>query len=331
MEREKACVLDRWIKEKYFRDEPFSRILLEEWQLKQIQNLLSHVRSKSCFYREFHKDLPRPETMEDFSMYPLMDSNMLRTRGAGMLCVSQKEISRVVTLTTSGTTRTPKRIFFTPEDQELTLDFFANGMLQLVSPGESTAVCLPYKTEGCVGDLLIRALARKNVRGIGIGLLESLPEALNRMQREEPDTAVGVPAEILELLEYANARGVRLSFRRVLTSTDLLPEIVRKKITEFGVEVFDHLGMTECGLGVALECGFHRGMHIRENDLYMEIIDEKGSPVADGVFGEITVTTLTRRGMPMIRYRTGDRGRILPGICACNSILRRVEITGRLQ
>ena len=81
----------------------------------------------------------------------------------------------------------------------------------------------------------------------------------------------------------------------------------------WGAAVFDHYGMTETGLGGAVECEAHQGMHIRENDLYFELID-----------GELLVTTLTREGMPFIRYRTGDKGSITYEPCPCGSFIPRI-------
>ena len=98
----------------------------------------------------------------------------------------------------------------------------------------------------------------------------------------------------------------------------------------FDCPVFRHFGMAETGYGAAVECERHRGLHIREADLLFEIVDETGKKLPDGEWGEVVVTTLTRRGMPLIRYKTGDLGRFLPGLCGCGSVLKRIEVRGRL-
>jgi hypothetical protein len=91
------------------------------------------------------------------------------------------------------------------------------------------------------------------------------------------------------------------------------------------------------GLGGGLECAAHNGYHLREADLYLEIIDPVSAhPLPDGEYGEVVVTTLTRLGMPLIRYRTGDISRFIPGQCLCGSVLRRLErvqsrTTGRVH
>jgi phenylacetate-coenzyme A ligase PaaK-like adenylate-forming protein len=84
--------------------------------------------------------------------------------------------------------------------------------------------------------------------------------------------------------------------------------------------------MTEMGLGGGVDCTAHAGYHMRESELLIEVINPaSGEPVAEGETGEVVFTTLTRRGMPLIRYRTGDLSRLLPGTCACGSPLVRLE------
>jgi phenylacetate-coenzyme A ligase PaaK-like adenylate-forming protein len=99
-------------------------------------------------------------TIEDFRRIPFIDGSDIRNHGGQMLCVSQDEINRVVTLDSSGTTGTPKRIFFTSEDQELTIDFFRYGMSVLTNPGDRVLILLPCELPGSGGDLLASALER---------------------------------------------------------------------------------------------------------------------------------------------------------------------------
>jgi phenylacetate-coenzyme A ligase PaaK-like adenylate-forming protein len=84
--------------------------------------------------------------------------------------------------------------------------------------------------------------------------------------------------------------------------------------------------MTEMGLGGGVECQARRGYHLREADLYLEVVDPTdGRTVPEGEYGEVVFTTLTRRGMPLIRYRTGDISRFIPGDCPCGTVLRTLE------
>ena len=84
--------------------------------------------------------------------------------------------------------------------------------------------------------------------------------------------------------------------------------------------------MTEMGLGGGVQCSARQGYHLREADLYFEIVDpHSGEPLPEGELGEVVFTTLTREGMPLIRYRTGDLSRFLPGQCPCGTLLRSME------
>lgn len=320
-----GCVLDCWIEKKHFCRK-LSQELLKDWQLQKIREIIVYGRKHSKFYQERFLEHSLPDSLQAFAQYPTMTESDVKRWGNRILCVSQGEISRVVSMETSGTSSEPKRIFFTQQDQELTVDFFHNGMKQLVKEGECTVIFLPFLKEDSVGNLLIRGLTRLGVSGIGIGIIRNLSEAVDKMMLHGAICAVGIPVQMMALAEYAQKKGIKLPIKRVLLSTDCLPEAIRKRIENCGIQVFNHFGMTECGLGVALECGFHQGMHIRENDLYIEILDDEGNLLSDGTWGELTVTTLTRKGMPMIRYRTGDKARIRKGFCSCGSILRRLDL-----
>jgi phenylacetate-CoA ligase len=122
------------------------------------------------------------------------------------------------------------------------------------------------------------------------------------------------------------------SIESVLLSTDYVPRAIAKTLEEvWGCRVFAHYGMTEMGLGGGVECEALDGYHLREGDLYFEVVDhETGEVCSDGAVGEVVFTTLTRQGMPLIRYRTGDIARIIPQTCPCGSVLRRMDrVRGR--
>ena len=144
---------------------------------------------------------------------------------------------------------------------------------------------------------------------------------------------VGSPVQILSLARYLQHYQLPHSIKAVLVSSDYLPESVRRAIADtLHCAVYDHYGITEGGLGFSIECEQHQGLHIRENDLLVEIINPNTDmPVADGQWGELVFTTLTRRAMPLIRYRTGDKARLLADPCPCGSVVKRMDkIGGRL-
>jgi len=121
---------------------------------------------------------------------------------------------------------------------------------------------------------------------------------------------------------------------QVLLSTDHVPQAIIAALERiWGCTVYNHYGMTEMGLGGGVECQARQGYHLREADLYFEIVDPiTGEAVQDGEQGEVVFSTLTRRGMPLIRYRTGDLSRFIPWKCSCGTVLYNLEkVTQRLS
>jgi phenylacetate-CoA ligase len=118
-----------------------------------------------------------------------------------------------------------------------------------------------------------------------------------------------------------------LKLKSALLTTDHVPNAIARAVEHaWACRVYNHYGMTEMGLGGGVECQARRGYHLREADMYFEIVNPAtGEPLADGETGEVVFTTLTRRGMPLIRYRTGDLSRFIPGECPCGTTLKTLE------
>ena len=264
--------------------------------------------------------------------FPFTTPDDIRRNPLQFVCVSQGEIQRVVTLQSSGTTGEPKRIYFTADDQELTIDFFGVGMSTLVQPGERVLILLPGETSGSVGDLLRIGLKRLGMRPIPYGPVRHPLHALEAMQNQRVDCLVASPTQALGL-----ARRWQPPMHKphsVLLSTDYVPQSIVKALEQiWGCQVYNHYGATEMGLGGGVECAAHRGYHLREADLYFEVVNpHTGETVQDGEFGEVVFSTLSRRGMPLIRYRMGDRSRFIPRDCPCGTKLRTLDVvSGRFS
>ena len=327
--------LDRWVAGKLGVPEArLSDGALDAYQLERLREMFDWARERSPFYRAHLARVPPMSTLSDLRHVPFTTADDVRTRGAQLLCVSQDEVSRVVTLRSSGTTGPPKRLHFTAGDQEATIDFFQHGMATLVGRGDRVLILLPGEVQGSVGALLAEALRRLEATPIPHGFVSDLPAAIAVFRRERPTSLVGAPVQALALARFGEeVAKERFQLRTALLTTDHVPDaIVRALEGAWGCEVFEHYGMTEMGLGGAVDCAAHAGYHLREPDLYVEIVDRAtGEPLPEGARGEIVFTTLGRRGMPLIRYRTGDLSRFLPGPCPCGAKLRRLErVRGRI-
>lgn len=318
------------------RDAP-TRQAIHAYQLRQLRATLAWASTESPFYR---KHLAAPATtdlndLDDLARVPFTSAQDLRRDPSAFLCTSQDRISRVVTLQSSGTSGAPKRIYFTREDQEATIDFFHIGMSTFTNPGDRVLILLPAERPGGVGELLAIGLQRLGAVGIGHGPVADVEQTLAVMARERIDILVGIPTQVLALARCGKGRAAP---RSVLLSTDYVPAaIVRQLERIWHCTVYTHYGMTETGYGGGVECRARCGYHMREADLYIEIVDpESGRPLPDGATGEVVVTTLRRRGMPLIRYRTGDVTRFLPQPCACRTVLKtmapvKYRISGKIE
>jgi phenylacetate-coenzyme A ligase PaaK-like adenylate-forming protein len=306
-----------------------SRDQLAAYQLLKLRETIGYARLRSLFYRKkLSGQSPAELTcLSDLGRFPFTTPEELKEESLQFLCVSQDEISRVVTLSSSGTTGTPKRVFFTADDQDLAVDFLRTGTANLVEKGDRVLVLLPGETPGSVGDLLATGIERFGAVPIRHGMIHSLPETLSKLTAEGVSSIIGIPVQVFGLARYAEAKGISLRIKSVALVSDHVPgSIVAELKRLWHCAVFEHYGATEMGLGGGVDCEAHAGYHLREADLYFEIIDPRtGELVRAGRPGEIVFTTLTRRGMPLIRYRTGDLSTILEEPCSCGSMLRRLE------
>lgn len=307
--------------------------LLEQYQLRKLQEVVAYARHNSPFYRRLFAGVAEHgvDDLAAFKRLPFTTADDLREQGMRLLCTSQDDIERIVTLQTSGTTGAAKRIFFTAADLELTVDFFRHGMQTLVERGESVIIFLPGALPDSVGDLLSRALTDIGVTPVVHGPVRDYGAARAEILLHESPCLVGIPTQILTLARGTGSEVIPKGWvKSVLLSTDYVPAAIKAELERlWGCHVLGHYGLTETGLGGGVECQAEDGYHLREADLYTEIIDpDTGLPVAEGRPGEVVFTTLTRKGMPLVRYRSGDLGRMLPEPCPCGTVLKRL---GRVQ
>jgi len=143
------------------------------------------------------------------------------------------------------------------------------------------------------------------------------------------------PSYFLHVIERAGELGVdmkALPLRVGVFGAEPWSSAMRERIqADAGIKAFDIYGLSEIiGPGVASECSAQDGLHVFEDHFYPEIIDpETGESLPDGSEGELVLTTLSKKAMPMIRYRTRDITSIVPERCSCGRTLRRIRRIGR--
>lgn len=317
--------LDLWTKQVLGLSprEELTRKIIEDYQLKRLNDLFDYARQNGNFYNRLYRDLPNNfhfKKITDIQKLPLTGSDDLRKYGDDFLCVNPKEISRIITLETSGTTGKPKHICFTPEDQDLSIAHFRYGMQYLIDSDGKVLILLPHTRPGSVGDLLGTA-----VKNLGA-------EFTYDFNKSGITCIVGLPTQLASLAKGhpERANEFRKTVNTVLLTAEYVSQESIKTITDiWDCMPFEHYGMTEMGLGGAVTCNCLNGYHPREHDLLFEIIDpDTGKNVPDGEYGEVVFTTLTRRGMPFIRYRTNDFSKFMPEPCPCESVLKRLSRVG---
>ena len=305
---------------------------LEKYQLDRIRETVRYAAGRSRFYKEQLKGIDADfiRSFQDFQNLPFTFPQQINSRSLEFLCVPQSEVKRIVTLKSSGTSGNEKRICFTEDDLALTVDFFQWGMSCLTDVTDRVLVLLPGNAYGSIGDLLKKALSETGIRCFVGGVMVHAEETARLIKENGITCIVGIPIQIMQLARMETEAFRRI--KKVLLSTDYVPEALISELTEYGCRVFTHYGMTEMGYGGGVECEALDGYHMREADLYFEIVDPvTARPVPDGQWGEVVFTTLTRKAMPLIRYRTGDIAAFSPLPCPCGTFLKTMKrVRGRL-
>lgn len=319
----KKSRLDNWICQTESLP-ALSREALDALQLRRLNEALARLQNRwghRCPYPD-HLD-----SLEDLARLPFTTADMLSAHPERFLLTSQADVSRVISGATSGTQGPAKRVFYTEADTRHTVGFFAAGIGEMLSPGESCLIGFPFTGPFGLGDLIGKAVEALGAHPIPAdtsswGALEC------QVRQTRPDAFIGFPATLLALGRICETD---FPIRRALLSGDACPQGVMDALENLlETPLFPHYGSRECGLGGAITCPAHEGMHLRENHIIPEIIDSRGNVLPEGTWGELVITTIGLEAMPLIRYRTGDYTRLLPP-CPCGSVTRRIDRTSRLD
>ena len=315
--------LDQWIREQEGIP-AVTRASIEAVQLKKLNLLLKREKVRSGFYQNLPDHL---EDLKQLQELPFTTEKEFREQGHRMLLLSQSQIERVRTELTSGTTGAAKRMFYSENDNNRTVSFFAAGLSELVHPGEKTMICMPFSKDRGLGELISEAIVKLGAIPLKTGIGRTYGELMDVLETEKPQTYVGMPEPLLSLLRLKPDN----SLERALISGDACAKTVEKEIEGLlGTRLYPHYGSREIGLGGAVTCPAFCGMHLRENDMIAEIVDEHGMVLPYGEWGELVLTTIQAEAMPLIRYRTGDHTRIYREPCPCGSVLLRLDQVTRM-
>ncbi len=304
---------------------------LREIQLLRLNELLLREKQRGGFYGSLPERLSR---LKELSSLPFTTPAMLSEHGNRMLLLSQSEILRIISGETSGTAGKPKRIFYTRRDLLHTVELFTAGIGEMAGAGNRVLIDMPFSGPHGLGELIEEAVQRTGAAPIRGLCGHSWQERMEQVRKEQPDCIIAFPVPLLGLARFYEHCCGRHSFpiHHALISGDACPSGVTECLAEeFSMSLFPHYGSREMALGGAISCPAHEGMHLRENHVLAEIVDEEGHVLPDGQEGELVITTLDMEAMPLIRYRTGDRTRFLPEPCPCGGVTRRLDRVSRMD
>ncbi|WP_027181532.1 phenylacetate--CoA ligase family protein [Oleidesulfovibrio alaskensis] len=319
------------------RAETWSREEIERVQLVRLRNTVQQA-SGSPFYAARLKEAgiaPADiRSLDDLRSVPPTTKNDLREQyPAGLVAVPREQLVRLHA--SSGTTGAPTVVHHTQNDLNSWADLVARSMYMVgVRPDDVFQNTSGYGL--FTGGLGIHYGAER----LGCHTIPAGPGNTKRQIKFIRDFQTTVlhiiPSYALYLgaaLEEEGLSGAELPCRVALIGAEPHTEEIRQRIEQMlGLKAYNSYGLSEMnGPGVAFECTHQTGMHVWEDAFIPEIVNpDTLEPVADGEVGELVMTTLCRQGMPILRYRTRDLTRFLPGECACGRLHRRIDrILGR--
>lgn len=304
---------------------------MKEEQFELIKAQLKKLTSQDCFYQKKLEGINVDDikSQEDFEKLPFTWKGDLREAyPLGLCAVPEEEIVRIHS--SSGTTGIPVIIPYTKKD----IDDWA------------TMFSRCYKTAGVTNKDRIHITPGYGLWTAGIGFQNgaeklgamTIPmgpgntdKQLRMMVDLESTVLCATSSYALLLAEEIAKRGIgdKIKLKKGIIGSERWGDKMRKRIAnELGVKLYDIYGLTEVyGPGIAISCEHECGMHYWDDYVYIEIVDPKtGKNLPDGEIGEIVITTLHKEGAPLIRYRTHDLSRIIPGECPCGSKYPRIDV-----
>ncbi|MFN4197011.1 MAG: phenylacetate--CoA ligase family protein [Caldimicrobium sp.] len=319
--------------------EKMPREQLRELQTERLKKIVKYAYERVPFYKKrFDEAGIKPEdirSIEDIKYIPFTSKADLReVYPFGMFAVPLSEIVEIHS--SSGTTGKPVVIGYTPGDIEVWKEVMARSLVAMGATKEDI-IQIAYGYGLFTGGLGFHYGA------LAIGATIVPTSAGNTRRQIELMSDFGstilccTPSYALYLAEYAKDElGIdpaSLKLRAGSFGAEMWTEEMRREIEKrFNIKAYNVYGLTEIiGPGVAHECLAQEGLHIWEDHFYPEIIDpDTGEPLPEGVKGELVLTTLTKEGVPMLRFRTRDITAFIPGECPCGRKSIRIErIQGR--
>lgn len=305
--------------------------------LEELIQMVERVEKNSPFYQKKLKDsgicAADIHTLEDFRKIPFSDKADLREAyPLGIQAVPDEAVVRIHS--SSGTTGQPVIIPYTRQDVEDWAEMFERCYRYAGITEKDRIQITPGYGLWTAGIGFQAGAERLGAMAIPMGPGNTQKQL--KMMVDLKSTVLGSTSSYALLLaEEIEKQGLKdqIYLKKGIIGSERWGDKMRQRIMkELGIEVYDIYGLTEIyGPGISIDCQYHCGMHYWDDYLYIEIIDPQTlEPVPEGAYGELVITTLKKEGAPLLRYRTHDITRIIPGPCPCGSSYPRHDrIVGR--
>ena len=304
---------------------------INETQLAQVNDRIDALVSAGSFYGKKLKEagIAGVHSVEEFEELPFSEKADLRDAyPLGLMTAPEEKIVRIHS--SSGTTGLPVIIPYTQKDvDDWAIQFARCYEMAGITNKDRIHITPGYGlwTAGIGFQLGCERLGAMAIP-MGPGNTE---KQLKMMMDMKSTVLCATSSYALLLAEEIQKRGIRdqIHLTKGVIGSERWGETMRKRIhEELGIELYDIYGLTEIyGPGIGINCNQGTAMHYWDDYIYLEIIDPVTlKPVPDGELGEIVITTLQKEGAPLIRYRTHDLSRIVPGECPCGSKYPRIDV-----
>ena len=304
---------------------------INETQLAMVDKQIKRILASGNYYSEVYKKagITGVSTPEDFAKIPFTDKADLRNAyPLGIQAVPDEQVVRIHS--SSGTTGKPVIIPYTAKDVDDWATMFARCYEIAGITAKDRIQITPGYGLWTAGIGFQAGCEKLGAMAIPMGP-GNTDKQLQMMIDLESTVICATSSYALLLAEEINRRGLRdqIKLKKGVIGSERWSEAKRKYIADaLGIELYDIYGLTEIyGPGIGINCPGETGMHVFDDYLYMEIINpETGEVLPDGEEGEIVLTTLVKEGAPLIRFRTHDLSRIIPGECHCGRTYPRLDI-----
>ncbi|MFZ2631916.1 MAG: phenylacetate--CoA ligase family protein [Desulfosalsimonadaceae bacterium] len=320
------------------KDEFLSMTMEEkiQLQLERLQSTLNRAYRNVPFHKKRFKDMgidiSEVNRLSDLARLPFMERHHISDNYPyDLFAVPLRDIVRIHTA--PGTTQKPTVSGYTPQDLSIWQTILTRALLaSKITPHDILQITLNPGLANWGRDY------KSGAEAIEASVIPHTPMSVEKkvmvLMDYRTSVLITTPASARQLADYVRKEEINttaMGLKTLILVGEAADPETRGLLEErLGVTVWTHYGLSEVpGPAIAFECETHEGLHVNEDHFLPEIVDPvSGEVLPEDRFGELVLTTLTTRAFPLIRFKTGDRARIIRETCSCGRQLRRIEWTG---